>query len=243
MPVTAPHPSEQARELLRTIAQSLVQNQDAWLDDLATESLKAAGMEAAAADPVLRASSERAFRASFLHWATQNMQHPGASVGPGLGDEVVYIARDLIRRGLEETATTAYRVGQSQALRYCVGKAFEFTDDPVLLRELLDTVAWSISDFVESTVTRVTEMMSSEHTRRWDAVAAPARRDQVKDFNGGDPTGMIWKISWSSSEDAQAAGTGTAECEPPGATVADRPAGSSPTAPRQSLPVSQVRQR
>ena len=58
-------------------------------------------MEAAAADPVLRASSERAFRASFLHWATQNLQHPGASVGPGLGDEVVYIARDLIRRGLE----------------------------------------------------------------------------------------------------------------------------------------------
>jgi hypothetical protein len=56
---------------------------------------------------------------------------------------VVYIARDLIRRGLEETATTAYRVGQSQALRYFVGKAFEFTDDPVLLRELLGTVAWS----------------------------------------------------------------------------------------------------
>jgi DNA-binding PucR family transcriptional regulator len=74
----------------------------------------------------------------------------------------VYIARDLIRRGLEEMATTAYRVGQSQALRYFVSKAFEFTDDPVLLRELLDTVAWSISDFVESTVTRVTEMMSSE---------------------------------------------------------------------------------
>ena len=160
--MTAPHPSEQARELLRTIAQALVQNQDAWLDDLTTESLKAAGMEAAAADPVVRASSERAFRASFLHWATQNLQYPGASVGPGLGDEVVYIARDLIRRGLEESATTAYRVGQSQALRYCVSKAFEFTDDPVLLRELLDTVAWSISDFVESTVTRVTEMMSSE---------------------------------------------------------------------------------
>ncbi len=162
MPVTAPHPSAQARELLRTIAQSLVQNQDAWLDDLTAESLKAAGMEAAAADPVLRASSERAFRASFLHWATQNLRHPGASVGPGLGDEVVYIARDLIRRGLEETATTAYRVGQSHALRYFVSKAFEFTDDPILLRELLDTVTWSISEFVESTVTRVTEMMSSE---------------------------------------------------------------------------------
>ena len=62
----------------------------------------------------------------------------------------------------KETATTAYRVGQSHAHRYFVSKAFEFTDDPILLRELLDTVTWSISDFVESTVTRVTEMMSSE---------------------------------------------------------------------------------
>ncbi|MGX9789652.1 PucR family transcriptional regulator [Mycobacterium sp. MMS18-G62] len=160
--MTSPHPSEQTRQLLRTIAEALVQNQDTWLDELAAESLKAAGMEATAADPVLRASSERAFRASFLHWATQNMQHPGASVGPGLGDEVVYIARDLIRRGLEDAATTAYRVGQSLALRYFVSRAFEATDDPVLLRELLDTVTWSISDFVESTVTRVTEMMRSE---------------------------------------------------------------------------------
>lgn len=160
--MTSPHPSEQTRQLLRRMAEALAQNQGAWLDDLAAESLKAAGMEAAAADPVLRASAERAFRASFLHWATQNIQNPGASVGPGLGDEVVHVARDLIRGGLEETATTAYRVGQSQALRYFVSRAFEFTGDPVQLRELLDTVAWSISDFVESTVTSVTEMMRSE---------------------------------------------------------------------------------
>ncbi len=160
--MTSPHPSEQTRQLLRTIAEALVQNPDAWLDDLTTESLKAAGMEATAADPVLRASSERAFRASFLHWATQNMQYPAARVGPGLGDEVVHIARDLIRGGLEETATTAYRVGQSQALRYFVSRAFDFTVDPAQLRELLDTVTWSISDYVESTVTRVTEMMRSE---------------------------------------------------------------------------------
>ncbi|MGO9509419.1 MAG: PucR family transcriptional regulator, partial [Mycobacterium sp.] len=123
--MTSPHPSEQTRQLLRRMAEALAQNQGAWLDDLAAESLKAAGMEAAAADPVLRASAERAFRASFLHWATQNIQDPGASVGPGLGDEVVHVARDLIRGGLEETATTAYRVGQSQALRYFVSRAFE----------------------------------------------------------------------------------------------------------------------
>jgi DNA-binding PucR family transcriptional regulator len=140
----------------------LAQNPQAWLDDLAAACMAAAGMEATAADPVLRAASERAFRSSFLHWATENIHHPGASVGPALGDEVVHIARDLIRRGLEESAATAYRVGQSQALRHFVGIAFEFTDDPVQLKELLDAVTWSIGDFVENTLSQVTEMMRTE---------------------------------------------------------------------------------
>ena len=62
------------------MAETLVQNQDAWLADLTADSLKAAGMEATAADPVLRASSERAFKASFLHWAAQNLHSPGSRV-------------------------------------------------------------------------------------------------------------------------------------------------------------------
>lgn len=43
----------------------------------------------------------------------------------------------------------------------------------------------------------------------------------AKVFNGGDPTGMIWDITWSSWGDEQARGTGTANWEPPGASVAD----------------------
>lgn len=160
--VTAPRPSESARQLLRTMALDLIENHQVWLDDLAAECVAAAGMEATAADPVLRAASERAFRSSFLHWATQNIDRPGARVGPAMSDEVMHIARDLIRRGLEEAATTAYRVGLSQALRHFVGIAFEYTDDPVQLRDLLDVVTWSISDFVENTLSHVTEMMKTE---------------------------------------------------------------------------------
>ncbi len=140
----------------------LVQDQDWWLADLTAESLKAAGMEATAADPVLRASAERAFKASFLHWARQNLRNPGARVDPALGSEVVHIARDLIRRGLEDAATAAYRAGQAQALRLFVNMAFTVTGDPDELRDLLDTVAWSISDFVETTVCSVMDMMRSE---------------------------------------------------------------------------------
>lgn len=162
VPVISPHPTERTRELLRTMAETLVQTQDAWLADLVADSLNAAGMEAAAADPVLRASAERAFKASFLHWATQNLRNPGARVDPGLGNEVVHIARDLIRRGLEDTATAAYRAGQAQVLRHFVNMAFSFTRDPDQLRDLLDTIAWSISDFVESTVSSVMDMMRTE---------------------------------------------------------------------------------
>jgi len=42
-----------------------------------------------------------------------------------------------------------------------------------------------------------------------------------KVFNGGDPTGMIWDISWSSWGGAQADGTGTSYWEAPGAAVAE----------------------
>lgn len=40
-------------------------------------------------------------------------------------------------------------------------------------------------------------------------------------FNGGDPTGRIWDITWSSWGGDQARGTGTAYYEPPGASVAE----------------------
>lgn len=160
--MSSPQPTEQTRKLLRSIAETLVQHQDAWLADLTAGSLNAAGLEATAADPVLRASSERAFRASFLHWATQNLQNPGARVDPGLSDEVVHIARDLIRRGLEDNSTAAYRAGQAQALRKLLTMAFTVTEDPDELRDLLDTITWSITDYVERTVSSVMDMMRSE---------------------------------------------------------------------------------
>jgi DNA-binding PucR family transcriptional regulator len=160
--VTAPHPSDRSRELLRTMAEVLVRTQEGWLPDLAADSLKAAGMEAASADPVLRASAERAFRASFLHWFTQNMLHPGARVPPDLGEDIVHIARDLIRRGLEDIALAAYRAGQARAFRLVLNTAFEFTHDPGELHDLLDVATWSISDFVERTVSDVMDLMREE---------------------------------------------------------------------------------
>jgi hypothetical protein len=82
--VITPHPSDRTRELLRAMVEELVRTQETWAPALAADSLTAAGLEAAAADPALRAASERAFRASFLQWVTHNMRHPGTSSSPGL---------------------------------------------------------------------------------------------------------------------------------------------------------------
>lgn len=158
----APTPTEPTRELLRGLAGDLVETQKDWLADLAADSLAAAGMEVAAADPPLRAAAERAFRASFLHWFTENMRHPGARVPPDLGEEIVQVARDLIRRGLEDIALSAYRAGQARAFRLVVNAAFTRTQDPGELRDLLDLATWSISDFVESTVAGAMELMRTE---------------------------------------------------------------------------------
>ncbi|MEZ0365150.1 PucR family transcriptional regulator [Mycobacterium sp. pUA109] len=144
------------------MAEALVRTQESWLAKLAADSLNAAGMEAAATDPVLRASAERAFRASFLHWFTQNIRYPGARVPPGLDEEVVHIARDLIRRGLEDLPLAAYRSGQASAFRLVLDMAFTLTRDPTELQDLLDVAIWSINDFVDSTVAGVRDMMRAE---------------------------------------------------------------------------------
>jgi DNA-binding PucR family transcriptional regulator len=144
------------------MAEALIQSQEAWLDELFANSLKAAGLEAAAADPVLRVSAERAFQASVLHWVTQNLRNPGARVEADLGEEVVHITRDLIRRGLEDVATASFRAGHAQAQRLLMKLAFTVTTEPEELRELLDTAAWSIGDFVENTITSVMALMRAE---------------------------------------------------------------------------------
>ncbi len=59
-------------------------------------------------------------------------------------------------------ATAAFRAGHAQAQRLLLKLAFTVTTEPEELRELLDTAAWSMGDFVENTITSVMEMMRAE---------------------------------------------------------------------------------
>ena len=87
-------------------------------------------MQELADDPVLNAATRRSTRANLLHWAAANVSDPGAPVPANLGPEPLGIARDLVRRGLNESALQAYRVGQNVAWQRWMSIAFGLTSDP-----------------------------------------------------------------------------------------------------------------
>ena len=90
---------------------------------------------------MLAAAVRRSTRANLVHWAEAALRDPGGRVPPNLGPEALAVARDLVRRGLDADALHGYRVGQNVAWRRWMALAFELTDDPGELRELLDVTA------------------------------------------------------------------------------------------------------
>lgn len=121
--------------------------------------------EAVVADPSFVEAIRRANRANLLHWAEANVRDPGAPVPPNLGPEVVNVARDLVRRGLDGTTIDAYRTGQNAAWRLWMSLAFTLTSDPAELSELLDVTARSIFAFVDETIAAITSQVRDERER------------------------------------------------------------------------------
>ncbi len=75
------------------------------------------------------------------------------------------IARDLVRRGLDQTSLDAYRTGQNAAWRLWMALAFSLTSDPGVLGELLDVTARSIFGFVDETIAGISEAIDRERER------------------------------------------------------------------------------
>lgn len=117
------------------------------------------------ADPSFVEAIRRANRANLLHWAEANVRDPGAPVEANLGPEVVDVARDLVRRGIDATTLDAYRTGQNAAWRLWMALAFTLTSDPDELSELLDVTARSIFTFVDATIAGITAQVLRERER------------------------------------------------------------------------------
>ena len=103
-----------------------------------------------------RRASVRRNRANLVHWATgQRRASPARRVPPLLGPETLDLARDVVRRGLDDTSLDGYRVGQNIAWRLLDGRRVRpGRRIPRTLREMLDVTSRSIAAFVDDTLGR-----------------------------------------------------------------------------------------
>jgi DNA-binding PucR family transcriptional regulator len=174
-----PKPSERIRELLRQGAELVLKAPQEWLEELDRVTIDRERMKHLAEDPALAAAIRRTNRANVVHWAAANLRDPGAPVPPNLGPEPLAVARDLVRRGLRESALDGYRVGQNVAWLRWMDIAFQLTRDPAELRDLLELSGRSIAWFIDATISGIVSHMEAErdeltrgtHAERREAVA------------------------------------------------------------------------
>lgn len=157
-----PTPSPRVQDLIRQGAEIALNVPEAWQADLDTVTLSGPARSQIADDPVLAEATRRTNRANLLTWASANVRAPGQPVSAHVDDAQLAVARDMVRRGLDEAALDAYRAGQNAAWRYWMKIAFALTREPDELEELLDVTSQSISAFVDETVTALATRMQAE---------------------------------------------------------------------------------
>ncbi|MGB6244745.1 helix-turn-helix domain-containing protein [Gordonia sp. (in: high G+C Gram-positive bacteria)] len=184
-------PSEAVADLIRAGVTSVLDAPTEWLDDMNRAVMHPSGMEQVIGDRALLAVALRINEGNLRHWAESNLSRPGARVSVNITDESTTFIRDLVRRGFDSGALDSFRTGQNSAWQRWMQICFGLTDDPVLLRELLEVTSASIATFVDDTVAELAgqidvaraELAGDTHAQRRAAVAlilegapiAPAR--------------------------------------------------------------------
>jgi DNA-binding PucR family transcriptional regulator len=179
-------PSGQVRELIRQGATMLVNAPPSWLDELDDAVLSSPQMRVIADDPVLAESFRRVNRANVLAWAASNVRDPGAPVPANVAPELLAASRDLMRRGLGESAVRAYRFGQNALWQRWISIVFELTADTQELRELLEASARSLFAFIDATNAAIAAQIQSEREELTRGTHAE-RREVVELIIAGAP--------------------------------------------------------
>ncbi|MBV9353138.1 MAG: PucR family transcriptional regulator, partial [Mycobacterium sp.] len=155
-------PSEPVRELIRRGAMMIINAPQGWMDELDEAILSSPQMLVIADDPVLAESIRRVNRANVLAWAAANVRDPGAPVPANVAPELLAASRDLVRRGLHESAVRAYRIGQNALWQHWMSIAFQLTCDAQQLRELLEASAQSLFSFIDVTNAAIAAQIQTE---------------------------------------------------------------------------------
>ncbi|MBX6221814.1 helix-turn-helix domain-containing protein [Pseudomonas aeruginosa] len=161
-PSSWPRPSEAVRELMRKGAELAQALPPEWVERLNQALFSSPEDAKLLEDPVILAACRRANRAELLHWANANLQRPGEPVQPYVSADMVDTARELARRGLSELLMNVARSTQNTAWELWMKMAFNLTQDPRVLEEFLEVSSRSISEFIDSNMRVVTQIILEE---------------------------------------------------------------------------------
>jgi DNA-binding PucR family transcriptional regulator len=153
--------SPQAADLVRRIARTVL-DEPADLMDQIQAAVSAAADEPLRSEPVLAAEVAASTRSNVLYWAAGIARDPGGRVPADLTPEVLGIAREAFRRGIEQTVYTTYHAGQNVVQAYWMRTAFALSADPAVLRQALAAGSASVAGFVEDMVAALSEQLRRE---------------------------------------------------------------------------------
>ena len=170
--------SPQAADLVRRVARVFL-DEPADLMAEVHAAVSAAADEPLRSEPMLAAEVVASTRANVLHWAASIARDPDGRVPANLTPEVLGIAREAFRRGIEQTVYTTYHAGQNVVWAYWMRTAFSLSSDPVVLRQTLEAGRRSVSAFVDDMVAALSEQLRREraelarssHARRFEVVS------------------------------------------------------------------------
>jgi DNA-binding PucR family transcriptional regulator len=168
--------SPQAADLVRRIARVFLDEPADLMAEMYA-AVSAAADEPLRSEPVLADEVAASTRANVLHWAAGIARDPGGRVPANLSPEVLGIAREAFRRGIEQTVYTTYHAGQNVVWAYWMRTAFALSSDPAVLRQALQAGSRSVSAFVEDMVAALSEQLRRERAEL--ARSSHARRFEV----------------------------------------------------------------
>ena len=170
--------SPQAADLVRRVARVFL-DEPADLMAEVHAAVSAAADEPLRSEPTLAAEVAASTRANVLHLAASMLKEPGGRVPANLTPEVLGIAREAFRRGIEQSVYTTYHCGQNVVWAYWMRTAFSLSSDPAVLRQALAAGSRSVAGFVEDMVAELSgqlrreraELARSSHARRFEVVS------------------------------------------------------------------------
>jgi DNA-binding PucR family transcriptional regulator len=170
--------SPAAASVIRRVSELLLEEPADVMADV-HEAVFSAIRETFRSEPSLAAEVTASSRGNLLHWAESLRSEPGTPVSSNLSAEVVGIARDAFRLGIEHELASAYHAGHHALWQNWMRLAFTVSSDPVALRDALDVAARSLTRFVDDTLAGLAALLESErgeltrgsHAQRFETVS------------------------------------------------------------------------